>query len=155
MFTVVANSLDDYFTFDPRRTDDLKKLDALIRAAAPKLGRYFHEGTPKGSAGMRMKMIGYGRFRYAIKSGQETAWPVIGVALQKNYISVYFSITANGVPIVDRYAGKLGELRTGLNNFSFVHFDDLETGILSALVAEAAALYQADPGNPVRYKSGG
>lgn len=153
MFAVVANSLDDYFSFDPRRAADLEKLDALIRAAAPRLKRYFHEGTPKGSAGMRLKMIGYGKFRYAIKSGQETPWPVIGVALQKSYISVYFSVTDDCRPIVDRYAGRLGELRAGQNNFSFVNFDDLDTGILSALITRAAAIYEADPGNPVHYKS--
>jgi hypothetical protein len=63
------------------------RLDALIRATAPTLKRYFHRGTPAGEARMRMKMIGYGKFRYAIKSGKSTQWPVIGGALQKNYIT--------------------------------------------------------------------
>ena len=62
-------------------------------------------------------MIGYGKFRYAIKSGQSTSWPVVGVALQKNYISVYLAVTVGETPIVEAYAGKLGELRSGINNF--------------------------------------
>jgi hypothetical protein len=99
-------------------------------------------------------MIGYGRFRYAIKSGSATEWPVIGIALQKNYISVYVSVTKVGAPIVPSYAGRLGELRMGRNNFSFVSFDDLKIPGVSALVAEIAEIFRADPENPVRYMQG-
>lgn len=89
MFRVTADSLESYLDFDPARKPDLLRLHDLIRKAAPGLRRYFHKGTPAGEAGMRMKMIGYGKFRYAIKSGKTAEWPVIGVALQKNYISMY------------------------------------------------------------------
>lgn len=152
MFRVDADSLKAYFDFDPERKPDLKKLDALIRKAAPCLKRYFHEGTPAGSPGMRMKMIGYGRFRYAIQSGESVSWPVIGVALQKNYISIYLSVEKNGEPIIQKYSGKLGELRTGHNNFSFVRFDDLNIQVLSSLFAETADIFLSEPKNPARYK---
>jgi hypothetical protein len=102
-----------------------------------------------------MTMIGYGRFHYAIKSGKTTPWPVVGVALQKSYVSVYFSVARDGAPIVAAYAGKLGALRSGRNNFSFVAFADLNAEVLSSLLAEAADLVAADPDNPVRYKRGG
>ena len=101
-----------------------------------------------------MKMIGYGRFRYAIKSGKSTSWPVIGLALQKNYISVYVSVTRNGAPIVPAYAGKLGELRMGGNNFSFERFDDLNEKNVSSLFTEVAGIFASDAENPVRYMQG-
>jgi hypothetical protein len=123
-----------------------------MREAAPTLKRHFHQGTPAGDAGMRMKMIGYGRFRYAIKSGKTTSWPVVGVALQRNYISVYLSITKDGAPIAQSYAGRLGELRMGRNNFSFEKFDDLNLNALSSLLAEAANIFESDRDNPVRSK---
>jgi hypothetical protein len=154
MFRVDADSLDAYLGFDPKRKPDLLKLDGVIRKAAPALKRHFHEGTPAGSAGMRMKMIGYGKFQYAIKSGKTTPWPVIGVALQKNYISVYMAVTKDKQPLVKRYAGTLGELRSGGNNFSFEAFDDLDTTQLSKLLAEAASIFTADEQNPVRYMQG-
>lgn len=154
MFRVAADSLAAYLDFDPERKPDLVRLHALIREAAPALKRHFHQGTPAGEAGMRMKMIGYGKFRYAIKSGKSTPWPVIGVALQKNYISVYVAVTRNGAAIVRAYAGKLGELRAGGNNFSFERFDDLNAPALSSLFAEVAGIFQADPENPVRYMQG-
>jgi len=154
MFRVTAHTLEDYLDFDRKRRGDLVRLHGLIRKAAPSLRRHFHKGTPAGEAGMRMKMIGYGKFRYAIKSGKTTDWPVVGVALQKNYISVYVAVAKGGRPIVSTYAGKLGELRAGHNNFSFVTFDELNATGLSSLLAEVALVFASDPGNPVRYMRG-
>ena len=154
MFRVAADSLEAYLAFDPARTADLEQLHAVMRKAAPTLRRHFHAGTPAGEAGMRMNMIGYGGFRYAIKSGKTAAWPVIGVALQKNYISVYVAVTRGGKPLVSCYAGKLGELRAGGNNFSFVAFGDLDAANVAALFAEAADIFKADKENPVRYMQG-
>src|ERR1700674_1091223 len=179
MFRVTADSLGAYLDFDPERKPDLVELHKLMTKSAPALKRYFHKGTPAGEAGvrmklvgdgkfwfankkrtpageagMRMKMIGYGKFRYAIKSGKTTDWPVIGVALQKSYISVYVSVTKAGAPLVPAYAGKLGELRMGGNNFIFVRFDDLESPALSSLFAEADSIFRSDPENPVRYMQG-
>jgi hypothetical protein len=154
MFQVTADSLEAYLDFDRERKPDLARLHTLIRKAAPDLKRYFHRGTPAGEPGMRMRMIGYGKFRYASGSGKPIEWPVIGVALQKNYISVYVSVTRKGAPIVSAYAGKLSEQRMGGNNFSFSKFDDLKTPALSSLFAEIAGIFRADPENPVRYRQG-
>src|SRR5205085_11601235 len=154
MLRVDVDSLEDYLGFDPKRKGELVKLDGVIRKAAPALKRHFHQGTPAGSAGMRMKMIGYGKFQYAIKSGKTSPWPVIGVALQKNYISVYMAVTKDKQPLVKRYAGTLGELRSGDNNFSFETFDELDAAQLSKLFKEAGSIFTADAGNPVRYMQG-
>ena len=68
---------------------------------------------------MRFKMIGYGKFHYqAARSEMFIEWPAVGVALQKNYISVYISVLKKGTPLLASYAGTLGELRSGGNNFS-------------------------------------
>jgi hypothetical protein len=152
MYRVDVDSLQAYLDFDPARQPDLQKLDALVRKSAPALKRHFHAGTPAGQPGMRFKMIGYGKFHYAASTGEKIAWPVIGVALQKNYISVYLSVTKNGQPVLRGYAGRLGEARNGNNNFSFESFDDLDTSTLSALFAEVARIFSADAGNPVRYR---
>jgi hypothetical protein len=143
MFKVEVNSLEEYFNFDPVRTGELRKLDKLIIKSAPSLKRFFHKGTPAGEIGMRFKMIGYGKTFHTVKSGQTTPWPVVGVALQKNYISVYFAVNRGRAPIVDAYVGKLGELKCGQNNFSFQNFDDLDAIALSSLFAETAAIFAA------------
>jgi hypothetical protein len=154
VFRVEADSLQAYLDFDAARKPDLVRLHALMRKAAPDLERYLHKGTPPGEPGMRFKMIGYGKYRYAARSGTLVEWPVIGVALQKNYISVYVSVTKAGASIVQTYAGKLGALPSGGNNFSFQKFDDLKAPAVSSLFAEVGRIFKADPENPVRYREG-
>ena len=69
------------------------------------------------------------------------------MALQKNYISVYFAVTKHGVAVTTPYVGRLGELRMGRNNFSFERFDDLDSSAAAALFNEAAEIFAADPDN--------
>jgi hypothetical protein len=60
----------------------------VIRAAAPALSRWFVPGTPPGQPGMTM--IGYSQYRLTVKSSPApVTWPVLGIALQKNYLSFY------------------------------------------------------------------
>ena len=145
VFRVDADSLEDYFAFDPKRTADLRKLDGLIVHAAPSLKCYFHKGTPAGEPGMRFKMIGYGQSYYRATTGEKVEWPVVGVALQKNYISIYISVSQAGVPATDAYVGRVGALRMGRNNFSFEAFDDLNGEATSSLIGDMAAIFAADP----------
>jgi hypothetical protein len=141
MFRVDVKTLHEYFAFDPERRADLEKLDQLIRMAAPQLKRYFHRGTPVGQPGMRFKMIGYGRYHYVASNGTRVEWPTVGVALQKNYISVYFGLKNAGTPVTDSYRGRLRGLRFGKNNFSFKAYEELDTRVLSKLFAEAGRLF--------------
>jgi hypothetical protein len=143
MFRVDVDDLQAYFDFDPKRRTDLQKLDKLVKESAPGLKRYFHRGTPRGESGMRFKMIGYGRSQYLAQSGKNVEWPVVGVALQKSYISVYLSVVRNGLPLVQSYSGKLGELRSGRNNFSFEKYEDLVTSTVSSLLAEVETIFSA------------
>ena len=104
MFKVEADSVEAYLAFDPTRRADLQAFDGVMQAAAPQLTRYFHDGTPAGTPGMRFKMIGYGRTTDA----RGVEWPIVGLALQKAYISVYMSVEAT-----EPWRGRLGEKRMG------------------------------------------
>ena len=88
MHKVQAKTLDEYFNADPTRKSDLEALDMLIRDAASKLERWFYAGASEGQPGMRMSLIGYGSFQYEMKSGERVVWPIVGVALQKNYMTL-------------------------------------------------------------------
>lgn len=145
MFRVEVDSFRDYLDFDFNRKRDLQNLDKLIRRSAPGLKRYFHRGTPAGQPGMRFKMIGYGKLHYVARSGQSVDWPAVGVALQKNYISVYLSLMKERAPLLQSYCGKLGELRTGRYNFSFITYEDLNLQGLASLLAEAEQIFHSDP----------
>jgi hypothetical protein len=153
MFKVQASTLDEYFNADPARKGELAALDALVREAAPRLERWFYPGSADGKSGMRMSLIGYGDFQYEMKSGERVRWPVMGMALQKNYLSLYTSVFKEDAPIVNRYAGKLGELKTGINNFSFVTFDQLNRDAVTALVKDIEDTVYRDPIASLRYST--
>ena len=144
MFRVNVDSLRDYLDFDLKRKSDLRKLDMLIRRSAPGLKRYLHRGTPAGEPGMRFRMIGYGKFQYVARNGQYVDWPAVGVALQKNYISVYLSVTKGGASLIQLYSGKLGQIRIGRNHFSFRMYEDLDVRLLASLFAEVEQILKSD-----------
>jgi hypothetical protein len=151
MFKVQADSLDEYFDAGLTRKEDLQALDALICRTVPGLDRWFYPGAPDGAPGMRMNLIGYGCFQYEVKSGQRAQWPIIGLALQKNYISLYTSVVQDGAPITDRYKGSLGELKTGRGNFSFVTFDQLDQDAVVALLKDIDKTLRQDPIGALQY----
>jgi hypothetical protein len=78
-------------------------------------------------------------------------WPIVGLALQKNYISLYTSVVKEGAPITDRYKGRLGELRSGSGNFSFVGFDQLDQGAVVTLLEDIDTTLRPDPIGALRY----
>jgi hypothetical protein len=144
MFRVDVDNLQDYLDFDLNRKSDLLKLDIFIRRSAPGLKRYFHRGTPAREPGMRFRMIGYGKLQYVARNGQRVDWPAVGVALQKNYISVYLAVMKGGASLIQLYSGKLGQTRTGRNHFSFRAYEDLEVRLLASLFAEVEQIFKSD-----------
>lgn len=141
MFKVRAASVEEYFRFDPAREDALRELDAVIRAAAPALSRWFVPGTPPGQPGMTMTMIGYGRYQYTVKSSPApVTWPVLGIALQKNYLSFYSSAYGDGTPFTCAYAGKLGRARVSAKGVvTFAGIGDISLQALAEMVTAIAA----------------
>lgn len=136
MFKVVAATVEEYFRADLSRERDLRRTDVLIRAAAPGLSRHFVSGTAGNRPGMSMTMLGYGSFQYTVKASAEPIdWPIVGLALQKNYLSLYVAPRRDGTSFVTPYAGRLGRVRLGGNNLRFTGFADLDPGGLTGLLA--------------------
>jgi hypothetical protein len=140
MFKVRAASVEEYFRFDPVREDALRELDAVIRASAPVLSRWFVPGTPPGQPGMTMTMIGYG-YQYTVKSSPApVTWPILGIALQKNYLSFYSSAYGDGSPFTCAYAGKLGRARVSAKGVvTFTEIGDISLQALAEMVTAIAA----------------
>lgn len=136
MFKVEAGSLEEYFRFDPAREEDLRALDELIRGAAPSLERWFVTGTPAGQPGMTMTMIGYGQYQYAVKNSDvPVVWPVLGLALQKNYISLYCSANRAGEPFTCGYAGLLGRARVSKKGVvTFSSLGEIDLRVLAEMI---------------------
>jgi len=124
-----------------------------IRKTVPGLKRWFYAGAPADGPGMRMSLIGYGSFQYEVKSGQRVTWPIVGLALQKNYISLYTSVIKDGAPITERHKGALGELRSGRGNFSFVTFAQLSASGVIALLNDIDSTLRQDPIGALEYST--
>lgn len=141
MFRVTASSIEEYFAFDPARESDLRAVDEAIRAAAPTLPRWFVQGTPEGKPGMRMTMIGYGDFMYTVKSSPEPIrWPVVGLALQKNYLSLYCSARDGERPFALDYADRLGKVDVSDKGvIRFKNAGDLNLDELRAMIGDLEA----------------
>jgi hypothetical protein len=137
MFKVKAGTLEEYFAFDPAREEDLRAIDELIRAAAPSLERWFVTGTPDGQPGMNMTMIGYGQYQYTVKNSDVlVTWPILGLALQKNYISFYNSANGEGEPFTRGYAGRLGRAKVSTRGFvTFASRNDVDLDVLAEMIA--------------------
>lgn len=141
LFKVVAGSVEEYFRFDPEREDELRAIDALIRAAAPSLARWFVPGTPAGEPGMTMTMIGYGQFEYTTKSSPAPIrWPVLGLALQKNYLSLYCSASGDDGPLTCGYSGRRGRARVSSKGVvTFTSRRDVNLETLTEMIAAIEA----------------
>jgi hypothetical protein len=111
---------------EPRRTE-VVALDALIRKIAPKLEPFIHSG-----------MLAYGRYHYKYASGREGDWFRIGVASNKNYISLYVSGCNDKGYIAEGYKKALPKASIGKACVRFKRLGDLDPRALKKLIHEGA-----------------
>jgi hypothetical protein len=109
------------------RRAEVTALDALIRKTAPKLKPYIHAG-----------MLAYGPVRYKYASGREGDWFRIGIASNKNYISLYVCACDEKGYIPERYKTSLPKADIGKACVRFKHLGDLDPAVLKKLIREGA-----------------
>jgi uncharacterized protein YdhG (YjbR/CyaY superfamily) len=115
---------DDWIAGLPEtRRTDIAAIDERIRTVAPELRRYMDRG-----------MLAYGRYRYRYASKREGDWPVLGVASNKAYISLYASPVG-----VEPWAGRLPKANVGKGCIRFRHASDLDLDVIDEVIAAAAA----------------
>lgn len=120
------------------RRADIELLDRLISELMSDQPKTMWEGKFWG--GSDQQIIGYGEYSYE-KSNRETVeWFIVGLAAQKNYISIYVNATDGGRYVTEKYADKLGEVKVGKSSISFDTVDDIDLDHLSRLVTDARRL---------------
>ena len=115
--------------------EDIATLDAQISEVMAGEERVLWEGKFWG--GSEQRIIGYGAYRYKGRSGAEGEWFVIGLAVQKNYLSLYVSGAEDGVSLAKTYAPRLGKVKAGSANLQFKRATDLDLAVLREMVAKA------------------
>jgi hypothetical protein len=111
---------------EPRKSE-VAALDALIRKTAPKLEAFIHSG-----------MLAYGAWHYKYASGREGDWFRIGVASNKNYISLYICAGDDQGYVAERHKEALPKASIGKACVRFKRLSDLDQAALKKLIREGA-----------------
>lgn len=102
-------------------------LDRLIKDTAPQLKRYF-----------AYNMLGYGKFKYKNYKKQIIDWPIIALASQKNYISLYVCALDGKEYLAEKYKKDLGKVDVGKSCVRFTKIEDLNIEAIKKLIFKAA-----------------
>lgn len=132
-------SVDEYLaSLDGQRGEEMRSLDADIRERMPGEERHLYEGRFWG--GSDQQITGYGIMDYTNRSGEDVEWFVLGLAAQKNYISLYVNAVENDTYLLGQYKGKLGKVKIGSASISFETIEDVDYVNLMELVTRAGEL---------------
>lgn len=113
---------------EEKRRPDIRRLHRMIRREAPDL-----------KPTMEFGMLGYGRFHYRYASGREGTWMKIGVANNKQYISLYCCAADARGYLAERYRKRLPKASIGKSCVRFKRLDDLDESVLRELIRKTAA----------------
>jgi hypothetical protein len=123
-----TKDIDNYLASLPDEVgDDVKHLDAIISKIMKGQSRTLWQGKFWG--GSEQTIIGYGDMSYTRSDKQIVQWFKVGLALQKNYLSVYISTYP-----VKNHAAKLGKVKAGASSISFKKLEDVNLDELKKLV---------------------
>ena len=93
--------------------------------------------TGKFWGGSYQNIIGYGDYSYKRSGSKNVEWFIVGLAAQKNYISVYVNAVEDGQYLTETYADRLGKAKVGKSSISFRSIDDIDLDVLLDLVKAA------------------
>jgi hypothetical protein len=132
-----ALNIEDWFTSAGPRAEELRRVDALVMAAAPGIDRQLVQmGTGA--------MLGYRLIPYRPRSAKETTtWPLIALAAQKRHLSLYVCAVVDGGYLAETRADRLGTVSCGKSCIRFTSLDKVDADELSALVRDAVAATDA------------
>src|SRR5579864_926805 len=112
---------------DEPRKSEVVALDAVIRKTAPKLAPFVRGG-----------ILAYGPWNYKYASGRECDWFRIGVASNKNYISLYICARDGKGYVPERHKEALPKANIGRSCVRFKRLSDLDQATLKKMIREGA-----------------
>src|SRR5918998_6655254 len=91
--------------------EDIATLDGVIAPIMSGLERTLWEGVFWG--GSEQAIIGYGSYHYKGRSGAEGEWFIVGLAAQKNHLSLYVNAADGSQSLAKAYAPRIGKAKAG------------------------------------------
>ena len=114
---------------DEPRKSEMIELHKLILKTVPKL-------KPK----MYGSIIGYGEYTYKYASGRTGEWMIIGLASQKNYISLYICAVEGKEYIAEKHKAEFPKASIGKSCIRFKKIEDIDIKALTNLLLKAEKL---------------
>lgn len=121
---VKARTVKEYLDALPgERRESLMFLHKFIQKVSPKLKAHFASNMP-----------GYGSFKCTDYKKRVIDWPIIALASQKNYMSLYICAVMKGEYLAEKYKHELGKVSVGRSCIRFKKLDDLDLDTLKKVI---------------------
>lgn len=128
--------------FKPVKAKSVKEYLAEVPLERKEIMLFLHEfvqkTVPKLKPHLASNMLGYGSFSYKNYKKESIEWPVIALANQKNYISLYVCSIANKEYVAEKYKKELGKVSVGKSCIRFKKLVDVHLPTLKKVLKEAA-----------------
>ncbi|TXG77717.1 DUF1801 domain-containing protein [Patescibacteria group bacterium] len=111
---------------------EIAELAELISKHLPNVKPKLWRGKFWG--GTEQTIIGYGDLTYTRSDKKEVKWFMVGLARQKNHISLYISARGKDGYLANEYAKNLGKVKVGAGRLSFSKLSDIDQKQLSKLL---------------------
>ncbi|HLD08289.1 MAG TPA: DUF1801 domain-containing protein [Candidatus Peribacterales bacterium] len=122
-----AKSVKEYLqSLPPERREPMEFLHAMIQKVSPKLKPHFASN-----------MLGYGSFPYKNYKKEKIEWPIVALASQKQYMSLYVCAVLDGKYIAEIYKKDLGKVSVGRSCIRFKKLSDLNLVTLKKVIKAA------------------
>jgi len=125
--------------------DDMRTLDAALSKTMNGLPKALYEGVFWG--GSNQQIIGYGTYSYIRSDKREVEWFIVGLALQKKYISVYISAVEDREYLSEKYGKDVGTVKVGKSSISFTSLNEIDLDKLLTIVERAREIMTCDSGH--------
>lgn len=109
------------------RREIVEYLDELIRHTSPELKRHF-----------AYNMLGYGAFKYTNYKKEVIDWPIVALASQKNYVSLYVCALDGDQYLAEKFKDELGKVSVGKSCIRFKKIEDLHLETVKKIIKLAA-----------------
>jgi len=121
---VKAKSIGEYLTMLPKgRREPVEFLHKFIRKTAPNLKPNFIYNMP-----------GYGSFKCRNYKKKVMDWPIVALASQKNYISLYVCAVDKGKYLAEKYKNEWGKVSVGRSCIRFKKLEDINLKTLEKVI---------------------
>lgn len=124
--------------FKPTKAKTVKEYLAAVPADRRELIEFLHGFIQKSAPSLKphfaYNMLGYGSFPYKGSNGKEGVWPVVSLANQKNYVSVYVCSVVDGKYVAETHAKELGKVSVGKSCIRFKKLDDVNLDALKKVL---------------------